>query len=108
MSDLKDLLADPKIQAAMGVLEPALPILVEMAIEKAVEVVQGLASEDSADAIFELRKSATHDQWLAFSKSLIAKGNAKALQEVLDRDNLIRFLLQLIISGYQAVKAAGS
>lgn len=95
---LKDIVADPKFQAALGELTPALPILLRMAAEKARQVLESLAAGDTSDAMLELRREATPEEWSALAKSVVAQGNATALRAVTDRDFAVKTMLAVLLA----------
>lgn len=103
MSTFSDLLKDPKISAILDELRPALPILQSMADDLAQTTLLNLLQGDRATAILELRQNATEEQWSAFCESAIYQGRAEALKALMDRDNILQFVVQLL---FGLVKAA--
>lgn len=105
--DFKELLADPRIQAILDDLKYALPIVLEMATEKGIEVLNNLLTPESRDiAIEEIKATATPEQWAAFCEDCIARGNADAIKAVADRDFLRDVFVQLVIGVSRATSEA--
>lgn len=98
MTTTRDLL-----DAAREEIRPALPILTQMADEHARRVLSALLTPDTrADAILELRRNATPEQWQAFSQATVQAGQGAATKAVTDRNFLMGLLADVLLG------AAGS
>lgn len=96
--DFKKLLADPKAQEVLAELKTALPILLERAGDRGVELLMQLLVPDTRDAaIMEMRQLATPEQWEAFHSECVANGKLASIQVVEDRDFVVGLVAKVLL-----------
>ena len=93
----QDLLTDKRLQVILEELKPALPVLLRMGYEKAIQVLDSLLSEDSTEAMIALRRTATPAEWQAFLDSQVMKGNKVAAKAIDDVKFLRKQFLELLL-----------
>ncbi len=102
MEDLnQNLKNDPRFQAAIEEMAAAMPILMLMAFEKAVTVATMLLSksgDEREEAMVELKKTATPEQWAAFCQSTVAQGTAEVIKTLDDEEWLRQTAIKVLIA----------
>ena len=89
--------ADSDIIAKMlELIRPILPVLRRMGEKKSNEVLQGLFSDDSFNALLTLRRNCEGDEWQKQVKVFIIKANEYNLQAVLDRQNVMPIIWKIV------------
>lgn len=97
--DMKVIMSDPKVQAAIAELKGASPILARMGVEKAIEVVMDLINAKRRYlAIEELRRAASSEEWTAFCQSGIKEGNQATIDLIDDQEYVKKLFVSILVS----------
>lgn len=103
-SKFRNLLDTPEFRGMLDAIAPAVPILLNMAIERAVETIQMLANDQYREqAIIALRQSATPEQWEKYCEEVVSDAHYEALKIVEDKDFIVKLIYQLALIAVGAV-----
>lgn len=110
---LNEILADPKTQKVWAAFQPAAAILRDMFSrglnDLAIQTAQDFlgAAEKRADAILELKRHATPEQWKAFHNATVKAGADEVLDDLESREAFWRAVtaggLGLLLDAAKAV-----
>lgn len=100
----RNLLDTPEFRSMLDALTPAVPILLNMALERAVQTIKMLANDDYREqGILALRRMATPEQWERYCEEVVSDAHYEALKIVEDRDFIIKLIYQLALIAVGAV-----
>lgn len=93
------LASKPELAQLSGILSPAMPVLSRLAIEQAVAALESLFSPDNEYWLEVVRENATDAEWQAIAANVSEAGNAAALKQWQDADELRKMVLALALGG---------
>ncbi len=84
------ILSDPKTQKVWAAFQPAAAILRDMfargLTDQAMQTAEDFLGEKRADAVLELKRNATAEQWQAFQAATVAAGSEYVLDDLESRE----------------------